>query len=81
MLTGHSSDGDSRRRNLMLTYRGEEGLPTANFTITSDGSNLTDQDYVHNIKKLANPLDHASKDLRIGKSETIGTISTCYCYH
>lgn len=81
-LIGHSSDGDSRRRKLMLQlgtnkvgsrYRAipmELGfvlscrkVETENGYIIRDAC---DQDYIHNHKKLLNPLDHASRVLMLG---------------
>ena len=71
LTLGHAFDGDARRRKLMMqiAYSGTETIPVANFLIRSTpGRNyLMDQDYIHNIKKLVNPLDHNSKDLLIGK--------------
>lgn len=54
---------------LSLAQVGPDSLPTPNFTVSWDPSanQLMDQDYVHNIKKLVNPLDHATKSLRIGE--------------
>lgn len=81
-LIGHSSDGDSRRRKLMLQlgtnnvgsrYRAipmELGfvlscrkVETENGYIIRDAC---DQDYIHNHKKLLNPLDYASRVLMLG---------------
>lgn len=52
----------------MLHQSGPETIPSENFTVSWDPTRdtLMDQDYIHNIKKLANPLDHASKSLTIG---------------
>ena len=36
---------------------------------------LMDQDYIHNGKKLINPLDQASRQLHIGNSSTC---TACY---
>lgn len=68
LYTGHASDGDARRRKAMLSmvFQGTAAIPSENFSLSA-GSFLMDQDYVHNIKKLVNPLDHISKDLRIGR--------------
>lgn len=82
-LIGHSSDGDSRRRSLMvqdtvstsgtrfqpIPY--DEGFiftcskipaPDGSYTI----SELHDQDYIHNHKKIINHLHHATRTIRLG---------------
>lgn len=81
-LLGHASDGDSRRRKLMLedyTGKGMKGL-RANLkwegwllahSLTKNGSEmhasgLHDQDYIHNTKKLINPLDSTVRLLKLG---------------
>lgn len=83
-LIGNSSDGDSRRRKLMLQLAGidaagnrfqpipadlgfvfscrKEGAENGQYIIRD----LCDQDYIHNHKKLLNPLDHASRVLMLG---------------
>ena len=66
VFTGHSSDGDVRRRSLMLSYVVPISEP--NFSVNFPLGRLGDQDYIHNIKKMVNPLDHVSKDLRIGET-------------
>ena len=82
-LVGQSSDGDTRWRNLMMEtatsnsemYQPiphEEGfIYTCNKHEKADGtysiSDLFDQDYVHNHKKLVNHLFHSSKQLTIGR--------------
>ena len=82
-LVGQSSDGDTRRRNLMMetaTSNSEKYQPipheegfiyTCNKHEKADGtysiSDLFDQDYVHNHKKLVNHLFHSSKQLTIGR--------------
>ena len=81
---GKSSNGDGRRRKLMLNQSSDvneeqcykpvpidEGfLFSANITQNSerefDINNLSDQDYIHNHKKLDNQLDYVSKDLKLG---------------
>jgi hypothetical protein len=82
-LTGRSSDGDSRRRKLMLRRAvsresdrywpipEDEGFVFSYSKINSnDGtftvSDIHDQDYVHNIKKLVNHLFHASREMKVG---------------
>ena len=80
-LIGNSSDGDSRRRKLMLQlatvdvgYRFKPIPRNLGFIFsckkvdTENGyevEDMCDQDYVHNHKKLLNPLDHASRVLRM----------------
>ena len=82
-LVGNSSDGDSWRRKLMLQLATVDvgcrfrpiprdlgfifsckKLDTENGYVVED---MCDQDYVHNHKKLLNPLDHASRVLRMGE--------------
>ena len=79
-LVGHSSDGDSRRRKLHLenstSMRGvRHGIDNENFIFTGrlvqEGgkrfvADLSDQDYVHNAKKLVNHLMHPSRVLSLG---------------
>jgi len=81
-ILGHASDGDSRRRKLMLedyTGRGSqgrllsplwEGWPLTHSMETVEdmefASGLHDQDYIHNTKKLVNPLDSVAKTLKMG---------------
>ena len=83
-LIGHSSDGDSRRRKLMLQLmRSNEGLrfqpipQDLGFVLgcrkelkghTYVLRDLGDQDYIHNHKKLLNPLDHSSRVLMMGNN-------------
>lgn len=82
-LIGNSSDGDSRRRKLMLQLAtvdvGHRFRPIPRnlgfiFSCkklgTEDGyvvEDMCDEDYVHNHKKLLNPLDHASCVLGMGE--------------
>ena len=33
-----------------------------------DCADIMDQDFIHNIKKLINPLDHASRDMQLGEA-------------
>ncbi|KAL9954636.1 hypothetical protein ACROYT_G042201 [Oculina patagonica] len=83
-LVGNSSDGDSRRRKIMLQLAGSNAagnrfqpIPTNLGFVFSclkeekeDGfyniRDLCDQDYIHNHKKLLNPLDHATRVLMLG---------------
>ncbi|KAJ7371921.1 hypothetical protein OS493_022019 [Desmophyllum pertusum] len=83
-LIGNSSDGDSRRRKIMLQLAGSDAegnrfrpIPAhLGFVFscrkeeTEDGSyiirDLCDQDYIHNHKKMMNPLDHATRVLILG---------------
>ena len=73
----HASDGDSRRRQLMLgDYKGNNGTPlgvgwdgwmfTATIEDHSYAIGLHDQDYIHNGKKLINPLLSAARTLQLG---------------
>ena len=73
-IVGHASDGDSRRRQLILSdYRSQEGtrlrvdwdgwLLTSSLNKHGDASGLHDQDWIHNGKKLINPLDSPVKTL------------------
>ena len=78
-LIGHSSDGDSRRRQIMLQLSTDRvstryrPIPVdLGFVLScrrEDRDNgyvvrdLCDQDYIHNHKKLLNSLDHASRIL------------------
>jgi hypothetical protein len=76
-IIGHSSDGDSRRRQLMLKdYSSTTGIryqiPWEGWRLTGlyDGFKVTglhDQDYIHNGKKLVNPLFSGRRDLIIGQ--------------
>lgn len=51
----------------MISRSRAESIPNPNFTMSADLGELGDQDYIHNIKKLVNPLDHVSKQLRVGE--------------
>ena len=82
-LIGHSSDGDSRRRKVMLHQT--RGVPGVNriwpiqqedFTITCCREhaaygyviqNIPDQDFVHNVKKLVNVPLHSSRRISCGQ--------------
>lgn len=82
-VIGHASDGDSRRRKLMLNQASGTGsryqpIPThlgfimsAKLEITPAGKrvlrDLFDQDSIHNDKKIINPLDHPTRILRLGR--------------
>jgi hypothetical protein len=76
-IIGHSSDGDSRRRQLMVEdYCNKVGfryeIPWEGWSLSCEwlGENkikgLHDQDFIHNGKKLINPLDSAVKCLQLG---------------
>ena len=80
-LIGNSSDGDTRRRKLQLKrmtsndgYRFQPIPANLGFAMSCqvhDGNDamicgLGDQDYIHNHKKLLNPLDHSSRTLTLG---------------
>lgn len=67
-ILGHASDGDSRRQQLMLEdYKGLVGRRLTvdwegwifSSAVNAEGEaiGLHDQDYIHNGKKLLNPLD------------------------
>ena len=82
-LIGHSSDGDSRRRKIMLQLmRSKEGLrfqpilQDLGFVLSCrkeiKGNNyvvrdLGDQDYIHNHKKTVKSLGSQFKGLNDGK--------------
>jgi hypothetical protein len=76
-IVGHASDGDSRRRQLMLEdYTSKvvsryevpwEGfILSASLVDISSVSGLQDQDFIHNGKKLINPLDSPVRVLQLG---------------
>ena len=71
-ILGHASDGDARRRRAMISRAYNTSsiitLPTESFTVgvRPAHADIMDQDFVHNIKKLINPLDHASRDMLLG---------------
>ena len=81
-LIGHSSDGDSRRRKIMLQLAtvtaGSRFQPIPRnegfvFSCRKEGRgndyvihDMCDQDFIHNHKKLLNPLDHANRVLMMG---------------
>ena len=83
-IIGHASDGDSRRRQLMLSdYKSITGV---RFSINWEGwllsavvdeegkcSGLHDQDWIHNGKKLINPLDSPVKTLQLGEDGAFHT--------
>ena len=45
-----------------------------------DSADIMDQDFIHNIKKLINPLDHASRDMQLGGARWLNLI-LCGHYH
>ena len=76
---GHAFDGDSRQRKLMVEdYSSLTGVRYSIHwkswpfiaSMEDDGSiiGLHDQDYIHNGKKMINPLDNASKRLVLGNN-------------
>jgi hypothetical protein len=83
-IIGHASDGDSRIRQLMLIdYKNlaEERL-SINWegwlltdSVDEDGyyRDLHDQDWLHNGKKLINPLDSLVKTLQLGEDGVFHT--------
>lgn len=76
-IVGHASDGDSRRRQLMLAdFKSIEGnrldigwegwMFSASLDENGNAKGLHDQDYLHNGKKLINPLLSAARILQLG---------------
>jgi hypothetical protein len=75
-LIGHSSDGDPTRRLAFLLYMRAEGdnqlkLDIDGFLfngspVTHKMSVLCDMDFIHNVKKLINPLNSPVRALRLG---------------
>jgi hypothetical protein len=76
-VVGHASDGDSRRRMLMLQdYVSNVGdrfsinwagwVMSAAFGSSGHINSLHDQDYIHNGKKLINLLDSPVRVLQLG---------------
>jgi hypothetical protein len=77
---GHASDGDSRRRCVMLhNYYHHSEEPERNFEVGWEGfdlkaqidshgnvTGLDDQDWIHNMKKLISPLDSLCRLLWLG---------------
>ena len=90
-LIGHSSDGDARQRKLMLEDFTSSGgnqfrIPwdgwyfSARILQNNDVYGLHDQDFVHNGKKLVNPLDLSSRHLIFGNENA--TLNHVYLvYH
>jgi len=81
-IIGHASDGDSRRRQLMLLdYRNSDRMRltvdwegwvfTSAINEGGEATGLHDQDYIHNGKKLLNPLDSNVHTLRLGADITL----------
>ena len=89
-IAGHSSDGDSRRRQLMLKdYSSTSGLryqiPWEGWTLTElyNGCNvigLHDQDYIQNGKKMVNPLFSGRRELVLG-NDYISFVHVRMVYH
>jgi hypothetical protein len=76
-IIGHASDGDSRKRQLMLnSYTCVDGQRygiswpgwVMSGTVIASGQvqGLHDQDFIHNGKKLINPLDSPIQVLQLG---------------
>ena len=74
---GHASDGNSRRRQLMLlNYRNLDGtylsvdwtswIFTSATNVAGEATGLHDQDYIYNGKKPLNPLHSNFCTLRLG---------------
>ena len=83
-IIGHASDGDNRRQQLMLTdYKSLVGewlsinwegwLRTASADEDGNCKVLHDQDWIHNGKKLINPLDSPVKTLQLGEDGVFHT--------
>ena len=94
-IVGHSNDGDSHQRQLILEhYRGHGGgrlsvewlgwLLTTRLDRVGDALSLHDQNFIHNGKKLVNPLDFLVCVLQLGGDicalEHLGLIYTKYTY-
>ena len=79
MVLGHASDGDSRRRKNMMPFLLSKDKLAAPYSVdhTNFSAAITlqddlpigmaDQDFIHNGKKLINPMDLPSRKLMIGK--------------
>ncbi|KAL3689919.1 hypothetical protein R1sor_016228 [Riccia sorocarpa] len=76
-IIGHASDGDSRRRKLMLSdycskfgtrwkLEWESWMLSGCVASSGDVYGLGDQDHPHNGKKLVNPLDKSTYPLVLG---------------
>jgi hypothetical protein len=76
-IVGHASDGDSRRRQLMLAdFKSTVGthldigcegwMFTASLDEKGNARGLHNQDYLHNGKILINPLLSAARRLQLG---------------
>ena len=83
-IIGHVSDGDSRRRQLMLSdYTSRVGLRcsiewegwllTASVDEEGNCCGLHDHDWIHNGKKLINPLDSPVKTLQLDEDGAFHT--------
>lgn len=80
---GHASDGDSRRRKLMINQATAHNnryqpvpfnlgfIMSARCEVTAAGKivlrDLFDQDSIHNDKEILNPLDHPYRILQLGR--------------
>lgn len=73
-IVAHASDGDNRRRSLMLQYckRGSYGLDSPSFIFCGDKDGddvlLMDQDSIHVAKKLRNILLQPTRVMMWGQS-------------
>lgn len=74
---GHANGGDSRRRQLMLAeYKSTEGqrlkvdwhswVFSATLDFARNASGLHDQDFIHNGKRLINPIDFPIRTSQLG---------------
>jgi hypothetical protein len=78
-IIGHASDGDSRRRQLMLqdylcddVTQNRQSIPWVGWKLSvllnvdGESMGLHDQYFIHNGKKFINPLDSHAKTLQFG---------------
>jgi hypothetical protein len=72
-LIAHASDGDKKRVRCMLDSleKGTYGLDTPSFIMAAETQRglplLMDQDFIHDAKKLRNPILNATRDLFWGQ--------------
>ena len=52
---------------LEASLQGNVLLQATHFSMKGQYGSLGDQDYIHNLKKMINPLDHISKDIKLGE--------------
>ena len=56
---------------LEASLQGDMLLQATHFSMKGQYGSLGDQDYIHNLKKMINPLDHISKDIKLRVSEIV----------